>query len=149
MPQKWNLSSSVKCIFRKTRAYRIVVKHGIVFIVNFDAQCNLKLRIVVIEPNKRKVETSQEYSTYNWLNSVMWIKGILVNLWLEFTFGVLRNINHWKQKQTIHPIVFLVNRNTSHCNCSRELIWLFYTIHFDWFTLIWPLYIIRCVNSQG
>ena len=43
MPQKWNLSSSVKCIFRKTRANRILVKHCNVFIMNFDAQCNQKL----------------------------------------------------------------------------------------------------------
>ena len=30
MPQKWSLSSSVKCIFRKTRANRILVKQCIV-----------------------------------------------------------------------------------------------------------------------
>ena len=51
MPQKWNLSSSVKCIFRKTRTNRILVKQSSVFIVNFDAQCNQKLRILVIERN--------------------------------------------------------------------------------------------------
>ena len=51
MPQKWILSSSVKCIFRKTRTNRILVKLSSVFIVNFDAQCNQKLRILVIERN--------------------------------------------------------------------------------------------------
>ena len=51
MPQKWILSSSVKCIFRKTRRNRILVKQSSVFIVNFDAQCNQKLRILVIERN--------------------------------------------------------------------------------------------------
>ena len=51
MPQKWILSSSVKCIFRKTRTNRILVKQCNVFIVNFDAQCNQKLRILVIERN--------------------------------------------------------------------------------------------------
>ena len=51
MPQKWNLSSSVKCIFRKTRANRILVKQYNVFIVNFDTPCNQKMRIVVIERN--------------------------------------------------------------------------------------------------
>ena len=61
MPQKWILSSSVKCIFRKTRTNRILVKQCNVFIVNFDAQCNQKLRILVIERNYRKVETSQEF----------------------------------------------------------------------------------------
>ena len=55
MPQKWNLSLSVKGIFRKTRTNRILVKHVClqcnVFIVNFDAQCNQKLLILVIERN--------------------------------------------------------------------------------------------------
>ena len=51
MAQKWTLSSSVQCIFRKTRANRFLVKQCSVFIVNFDAQCNQKLRIVVIECN--------------------------------------------------------------------------------------------------
>ena len=51
MPQKWNLSSSVKCIFCKTRANRILVKKCIVFIANCDAQCNQNLRIVIIERN--------------------------------------------------------------------------------------------------
>ena len=36
MPQKWNLSSSVKCIFRKTEANRILAKQCSVFIVNFN-----------------------------------------------------------------------------------------------------------------
>ena len=35
-----HLSSSVECIFRKTRANRIVVKQCIVFIADCDAQCN-------------------------------------------------------------------------------------------------------------
>ena len=61
MTQKWKLSSSVKCIFRKTRANRILVKQCSVFIVNFDAQCNQKMQIEVIERNWRKVETSQEF----------------------------------------------------------------------------------------
>ena len=61
MPQEWNLSTSVKCIFCKTRTNRILVKQCNVFIVNFDAQCNQKLRIVVIERNYRKEETSQEF----------------------------------------------------------------------------------------
>ena len=61
MPQKWNLSSSVKCIFRKTRTNRILVKQCNVFLVNVDALCNQKLRIVVIERNEREVETSQEF----------------------------------------------------------------------------------------
>ena len=51
MPQKWTLSSSVKCIFRKTRTNRILVKQSSVLIVNFDAQCNQNLRILVIERN--------------------------------------------------------------------------------------------------
>ena len=51
MPQMWNLSSSVKWIFRKTRTNRILVKQCNVFIVNFDAQCNQKLRILVIKRN--------------------------------------------------------------------------------------------------
>ena len=49
MPQNWNLSSSVKCIFCKTRANRILVKQCIVFIADCDAQCNQKMRIVVID----------------------------------------------------------------------------------------------------
>ena len=61
MPQKWILTSSVKCIFRKTRMNCILVKQCNVFIVNFDAQCNQKLRIVVIEREQRKVETGQEF----------------------------------------------------------------------------------------
>ena len=51
MPQKWNLSSSVKCIFRETRANRILVKQCIVFIADCDAECNQKMRIVNIERN--------------------------------------------------------------------------------------------------
>ena len=51
MPKKWNLSSSVKCIFCKKRANRFLVKKCIVFIANCDAQCNQKLRIVIIERN--------------------------------------------------------------------------------------------------
>ena len=51
MPQKWNFLSRVKCIFRKTTANRILVKQWSVFIVNFDAQCNQKLRFVAIERN--------------------------------------------------------------------------------------------------
>ena len=51
MPQKGNLSSSVKSIFRETRANRILVKQCNVFIVKFDTQCNLKVWIVVIERN--------------------------------------------------------------------------------------------------
>ena len=51
MPQKWILSSIVKCIFRKTRTNRILVKQSSVFIVNFDAQCNQKLRILVFNEN--------------------------------------------------------------------------------------------------
>ena len=51
MPQKWNLSSRVKCIFRKTRANRNLAKQHILFIVDCDAQCNQKLRIMVIERN--------------------------------------------------------------------------------------------------
>ena len=54
MPQKWNLSSSVKCTFFKTRANRILVKKWIVFITNCDAQCNQKLRIVIFERNWRE-----------------------------------------------------------------------------------------------
>ena len=42
MPQKWILSSSVMRIFRKMRVNRIIVKQCIVFIANFDAQCNQK-----------------------------------------------------------------------------------------------------------
>ena len=42
MPQKWK-SSSVKCIFRKTRANRVLVEEFFVFIVDCDAQCNQKL----------------------------------------------------------------------------------------------------------
>ena len=61
MPQKWSLSSSVMCIIRKTRTNRILVKQCNMFIMNCDAQCNQKLRIVVIERNQRKVETSQEF----------------------------------------------------------------------------------------
>ena len=48
MPQKWILSSSVKCLFRKTRTNRILVKQSSVFIVNFDAQCNQKLRKMIM-----------------------------------------------------------------------------------------------------
>ena len=51
MPQKWILSSTVMCIFHKTRANRILVKQCNVFIVSFDAQCNQKLRIVILERN--------------------------------------------------------------------------------------------------
>ena len=51
MPQKWNLSSSVKCIFCKTRANRILVKQCIVSIADCDAQCSQKVRIVVNECN--------------------------------------------------------------------------------------------------
>ena len=51
MPQKWNLSSSVKSIFSKTRVNRILVKKCIVFIANCDAQCNQELQIVIIERN--------------------------------------------------------------------------------------------------
>ena len=40
MPQKWNLSKSVKCTFRETRANRILVKQCIVFIANCVAECN-------------------------------------------------------------------------------------------------------------
>ena len=40
MPQKWDLSSSVNCFFRKTRANRILVKQCIVFIGDCDAQGN-------------------------------------------------------------------------------------------------------------
>ena len=54
MPQKWNLSSYVKCIYCKTRANRILVKKCIVFIANCDAQCNQKLRIAIIERNQRE-----------------------------------------------------------------------------------------------
>ena len=43
--QEWNLSSSVKCIFRKTRANRILVKQCIVFIpdlmLNVIINCGL------------------------------------------------------------------------------------------------------------
>ena len=60
MPQKWNLSS-VKCILRKTRANRILVKQCIVFIADCDAQCNQKLWIAIIERTYRKVETSKEF----------------------------------------------------------------------------------------
>ena len=49
MPQKWNISSSVNCIFRKTRANRILVKQCTVFIMDCDVQCNEKLRVVIIE----------------------------------------------------------------------------------------------------
>ena len=45
MPQKWILSSNVKCIFRETRANSILVKECIVFIADCDAQCDEKLRI--------------------------------------------------------------------------------------------------------
>ena len=51
MPKQWNLSSSVKCIFSKTRMNRILVKQCNVFFVNFDAQSYQKLRIVVIKRN--------------------------------------------------------------------------------------------------
>ena len=54
MPQKWNLSSSVKCIFCRTRENRILVKMCIVFIANCHAQWNQKLRIVIIERNYRE-----------------------------------------------------------------------------------------------
>ena len=49
MPQKWNLSSSINCIFRETRANRILVKQFTVLIMDCDALCNQKLRIVIIE----------------------------------------------------------------------------------------------------
>ena len=61
MLQKWNLLPSVKCIFRKTRANRILVKQCIVFIADCDAQCNQKMRIVIIERNQRKMETSRDF----------------------------------------------------------------------------------------
>ena len=51
MPQKWNLSSSEKCTFRKTRANRILVKQCIEFVADCDAQCNPKMQIVIIERN--------------------------------------------------------------------------------------------------
>ena len=38
MPQKWNLSSSLKSIFRETRAKRFLVKEFIVFFAGGDAQ---------------------------------------------------------------------------------------------------------------
>ena len=63
LPQKWILSSSVMCIFRKTRANRILDKQCIVFIADCYAQCNQKVRILIIERNYRKVETNQECST--------------------------------------------------------------------------------------
>ena len=62
MPQKWNLSSSVKCIFRKTRENRILVKQCNVFIVNFDTQRNQKLRIVVIVTDIQRLLKSLKIS---------------------------------------------------------------------------------------
>ena len=45
------ISLSVKCIFRKTIANRFVVKQCIMLIADCDAQCNQKLRIVIIDCN--------------------------------------------------------------------------------------------------
>ena len=43
----------IKCevFFRKTRANRILVKQCSGIIAHFDAQCNQKLRILIIERN--------------------------------------------------------------------------------------------------
>ena len=49
MPQKWILLSSVICIFRKTGANSILVEQCSVFIADCDAQCNQKVRIMIIE----------------------------------------------------------------------------------------------------
>ena len=48
MPQKWNLSSSVKCIFGEKSTTRILLKQWIVSNADCDAQCNQKFWIAII-----------------------------------------------------------------------------------------------------